>query len=233
MYENGSLSRVTGGVLHPGGQPLTERLLVLCELPANARILDIGCGSGSTVELLMQKGFQAVGVDHSELLLSTKKNQGLDLPLVCSWGKSLPVASGYWDAVLSECSLSAMSNLEVVLSECWRVLRPGGRLAVSDIYARNPEGIPALHTLPLQCGLRDAHTQCELLERFQAHGFKTHAWEDRSDALKYLAAQMILSHGSLSEFWSCTEPAADPAEIQMAIGRAKLGYYVCVLRRDT
>jgi hypothetical protein len=46
--------------------------------------------------------------------------------------------------------------------------------------------------------------------------------------LKYLAAQMILSHGSMREFWGHSEPDADPLDIQIAIGKAKLGYYLLV-----
>jgi arsenite methyltransferase len=228
MYENGSLSQVTGGPLRPGGEDLTERMLSLCELPANAHVLDLGCGTGSTVEHLQAEGYRTVGLDRSELLLQTGISQHPGLPLACGWSKFLPVANGSLEAVLAECSLSAMSNLEAVLDECQRVLKPGGRLAISDVYARDPQGLPALRALPLSCGLREAMTQAELAERFRSHGFENLIWEDHSDVLKYLAAQMILSHGSMREFWGHSEPAADPLDIQVAIGKAKLGYYLLV-----
>lgn len=231
MYQNGSLSQVTGGPLRPGGLDLTERMLTLCDLPVNARILDVGCGTGSTVETLLGAGFQAVGLDRSELLLQTALTLRPNLPLACGWGKSLPLASAGMDAVLAECSLSAMSDLEGVLAEFQRVLRPSGRLALSDIYARNPDGLPALRALPLSCGLRDALTENELLAKLQAHGFEILAWEDHSETLKYLAAQMILAHGSMSEFWSHSEPYADPFELQIAISKAKLGYYLLVVKK--
>lgn len=233
LYENGSLRRATGGPLHPGGMDLTTRIVALCELPRGAHLLDVGCGSGLTVENLLAAGFCAVGVDRSELLLQTGLVENPARPLACAWGKSLPVASGSMDAILAECSLSAMSDPEVALCECWRVLRPGGRLALGDVYARNPQGLPALRALPLSCGLCAATTQAELVARLQAHGFEVLVWEDHSEALKHLAAQMILSHGSLGEFWSCAEPAADPWEIQIALGKAKIGYYLLVAEKKT
>jgi len=229
MYQNGSLSQATGGPLRPGGLDLTARMLAFCELPPAARVLDLGCGTGSTVEELRAcAACHAFGIDRSELLLQTGLTLHPGLPLACAWGKSLPLASGSMDAILAECSLSAMSDLEAVLSEFGRVLRQGGRLALSDVYACNPAGLPALRALPLTCGLRDALTQAQLTARLLAHGFEILVWEDHSETLKYLAAQMILSHGSLSEFWGKSEPAADPLDLQLAISKAKLGYYILV-----
>jgi hypothetical protein len=124
-----------------------------------------------------------------------------------------------------------MSSLEGTLSEIQRVLSPNGRLALSDIYARNAEGLPALQSLPLSCGLRKTMTQDQLTLSLQAHGFEIQVWEDHSEMLKYLAAQMILSHGSVNEFWNHSEPGSNPIDIQVAINKAKLGYYLLVAKK--
>jgi arsenite methyltransferase len=233
MYENGSLSKVTGDrTLRPGGFDLTERMLMLCELPENPLILDVGCGTGATVEHLLESGsIHAIGIDQSKPLLQNGIGQRPNLPLACAWGKSLPIANNQMDAVLSECSFSAMSGLEGSLAEFQRVLRPDGKLAISDIYARNPEGLPALHALPLSSGLGKTMSQNQLFESFQSHGFEVVIWEDHSKMLKYLAAQMILSHGSMNEFWSQSESEANPMDIQSAVRDAKLGYYLLVAKK--
>ncbi len=231
-YENGALSLATGEALRPGGQDLTGRLLQLCQLPAGASLLDVGCGTGSTVQYMRdQAALLAFGLDRSELLLQTALSLRPQLPLTCGWAKSLPFASDSLHAILAECSLSTFSELDAVLAEFWRVLRPAGRLALSDIYARNSDGLPALRALPLRCGLRDAQTQPELLARLRSHGFEMITWEDHSETLKYLATQLTLAHGSTSGFWNRAEPDVDAMDLQIAISKAKLGYYLLVAEK--
>lgn len=134
-------------------------------------------------------------------------------------------------AVLAECSLSAMTSMEDVLAEFRRVLRPGGWLALSDLYARDPDGIPSLRALPQSCVVRDAILQSELTERLKEHGFDVLVWEDHSETLKYLVSQITLTHGSMNRFWGHSDPAADPMDIQIAISKANLGYYLCIAKK--
>jgi SAM-dependent methyltransferase len=133
------------------------------------------------------------------------------------------------DAVLAECSLSVMVNADQVLEECHRVLKARGSLIISDIYARNPEGIADLHCLSLGTCLRGAKSQQGVISQLQAHGFEIMLWEDHSGVLRHLTAQLIMSHSSIEQFWcQMSSGTVDPVEIRVAITRARPGYYLLI-----
>ena len=48
---------------HPGGAEHTRRMLALAELPAGARVLDMGAGAGEAVAVLSSLGYRAEGID--------------------------------------------------------------------------------------------------------------------------------------------------------------------------
>jgi len=135
MYEGGSLGLATGGPLRPGGWALTERLIAQCELNAGDLVLDVGCGAGLTVQYLLEScAIRAVGLDRSPALFLP------GLPLAYALATAIPMASETVDALLAECSLSSIAELGAFLAEARRVLRPCGRLAISDVYLREPAG---------------------------------------------------------------------------------------------
>lgn len=230
-YENGVISQVTGGPIRPGGMDLTSHMILLCNLPTGAKILDAGCGSGGTVEILKQNHhLQSFGLDRSKKLLHSGHQLHPAPPLTCGISQLLPFASGVMDAVMAECSLSAMAEPSATLKEFRRILKPEGLLAISDMYARNPAGINSLRSLPLHCGLRSVFTQDEIYQQLKDNHFEITIWEDHSNTVKHLVTQMIAEYGSMSEFWSRSEPDADPFDIQIAVLRAKVGYYTLIAR---
>lgn len=233
LYKNDLVGQGMGRTLHPGGLELTDRLLTLSDLPVNAHILDLGCGSGSTMAHLRKAGFINIyGFDQSKSLLHAGHNLDPNLQLTYARIQSLPVPYSRMDAVLVECCLSTLSDIQNALSEFWRVLRPGGCLALSDVYIRDTEAASPFGSFALNSGLHGAITKSELFSYLQKSGFEISVWEDHSDSLKYFAAQMILSYGSMCEFWSRFEPAMNPADILGAVKKAKPGYYLLVAHKS-
>lgn len=240
LYQQQPLRLVAGQALRPGGLELTERMLSLCGLPPGARLLDVGCGTGATVaHAIAQLGLRAAGLDLSLDLLQEGRDTGLALPLLQAAGERLPLACGSIDAVIAECTLSLMTDLDQALAEWRRVLRPDGTLAIADLYARQPEGAAALHRLPLSSCLSAALPREEILARVQALRLEVLLWEDHTPALKRFAAELILAHGSLESFWCRTlprqsrlEPApqAEIAQIAQAVAAARPGYFLLLAR---
>lgn len=232
VYEQPPLRQVAGEAIRPGGLELTERAVAHWGLAPGARVLDLGCGTGASVEhLRTQRGMWAIGLDVSAPLLREGRERQAYLPLLQASGERLPVAASSVDAVLAECTLSLMADLGQALAECHRVLRPCGLLAVTDLYARQPDGAAILHRLPLCSCLSGALPREEFAGHLRAAGFEVLTWEDHSGALGSFAAQLIMAHGSLDRFWRQMVPSgADAAQIGPAIAAARPGYFLLIAR---
>ena len=215
IAEGAGLPPLTGGCRHPGGLPLTERALELAGLASGARVLDLGCGEGVTAEHLERRfGLRVAGIDVSASLLREGRLRRPELDLREGVAERLPFADAVFDAVLAECVLSVVADPGTAVDECARVLRPGGRLVVSDLYRR-----------------ADPHAAHSLLAD---RGFDVVVWEDRSGDLARLVWDLA-GPVPVAGF-ADREPAAghvgrEPAAAFAGIGGGGLGYFLCVARR--
>lgn len=234
IYEGTAIRQVTGDSIRPGGFTLTDRAVNICALPAGAKVLDVGCGTGATVEYLTSKyQMKAVGVDPSELLLRQGRQRRPDLPLFQAMGECLPFYRGEMDCVFAECTLSLMNDPDGALKECHRVLKDNGYLVATDIYARNPAAVPELRTLPLASCVTGAMSQDEVEQKLKFAGFRLILWEDHSDLLKELMFQLIMTHGSMDNFWQqASSEECNGISTQATIKKAKPGYYLLIAQKS-
>ena len=95
--------------------------------------LDVGCGTGGTLQAFSPLGGLWIGVDRSELGLHFCRKRGLPRLLQASAG-ALPVRSESADLLLCLDVLYHRGVLDdrAVLAECFRVLRPGGTAVITD-----------------------------------------------------------------------------------------------------
>ena len=222
------LRGLTGGCLRPGGLELTRRLLGNTLAPG-AQVLELGCGPGRSLQYMRRElGLRAVGLDlsHSMLLEARSRSQA---PAIRADAACLPVRRASVDAVLCECMLSLVLRLEDALAEIARVLRPGGMLFCSDLYARGQAG-EAPPVLDRCCidGILRREEWAELLSR---RGFIQESWKDHTPALKHLAAELIFAHGSLEEFWRALLPAGRACEAMARSKAARPGYFCLTARK--
>ncbi len=129
------------------GRRTILRRLLEGRLPPNARILDLGCGTGATMEFLTSFG-KAVGVDVAAQALAFCRRRGL-APLIRSDAHSLAVATESIDVVAALDLFEHLGQDEEAMRECWRVCRIGGFLvftvpAYSFLWSEHDE---ALHHL--------------------------------------------------------------------------------------
>jgi len=233
LYESPALQAVTGPALRPGGLELTRRALGFSGLPAGARVVDIGCGTGVTAHYLRRHcRLEAFGLDRSSGMLGQARQMDPGLPLVQGIATRLPFGDHRLAAVMCECVLSLVDDPDAAWRELHRVLAPGGLLMVADVYARAPDHAGGLRSFPAACCLKGATSRDELVGRMQRSGFTLLVWEDHSQALKRLAAQLVLACGSLQAFWGAAGASASVNTVPFPGHRAHPGYFLAVARKE-
>jgi ubiquinone/menaquinone biosynthesis C-methylase UbiE len=92
--------------------------------PGSGIALDIGCGTGSVAEFVRTLGYNPVGIDLSadQLRIAVKR-----LPVVQADAANLPILSGSIPLAYSTYTTGAYDDLQSVLNEIARILKPGGR----------------------------------------------------------------------------------------------------------
>jgi len=100
---------------------------------AGVRILDLGCGTGDLCFDAHERGAEVVGLDPAARMLELARRRIPECEFVRAHGETLPFAGASFDAVMTGFAVRNFSDLEAVLCECARVLRPGGRIVVLEV----------------------------------------------------------------------------------------------------
>ena len=177
----------------------------LAELAAGEVILDLGSGGGLDVLLSARRvgpTGKAYGLDTTDEMLAlaeeNKRKSGLtNVEFLRGTIESIPLPDASVDVVISNCVINLSGDKQRVLSEAFRVLRPGGRFAVSDVVVRGE--LPALvrRSMELWVGcIAGALSEAEYREKLLKAGFtdidlQVTRTYDIEDARSFLAAEGI------------------------------------------
>ena len=180
-----------GESYHPGGVTLTRRLAERLDLQRGERVLDVACGNGTTALLLAaERDVGVVGIDLGDIQIARARARAADAGLdgCASFeigdAERLPVDDGQFDAVVCECALCTFPDKAAAAAEMARVLRPGGRVGITDIWLDPTRLDPELRGLAgrVAC-VADARPIADLVALLETAGFSVTDIERHDQAL--------------------------------------------------
>ena len=197
-----------GAPLRPGGAELTRLAFECAGFTAGQRALDVGCGVGVGTHLLHARGCLAFGVDLAQRRLVEARRGQPGLLTVAADGRRLPFADACFDGIVAECVFSLIGYQAANFAECARVLRRGGRLALTDLYARANAGAEAPgDAAPAGC-LAGMTTRDAVFAALAAAGLSIETWQDHTPRLKSFVAQLIFGGQGGEALWTGNGAAA-------------------------
>jgi ubiquinone/menaquinone biosynthesis C-methylase UbiE len=152
----------------------------LAELRAGETVLDLGSGGGIDVLLSARRvgpTGKAYGLDMTDdmlaLALENKAKSGLtNVEFLKGHIEAIPLPANTVDVIISNCVINLSGDKDRVLAEAFRVLKPGGRLAVSDVVSLRdvPDAVRRNMELWIGCVAGALHRD-EYVAKLEAAGF--------------------------------------------------------------
>ncbi|MFN2527303.1 MAG: class I SAM-dependent methyltransferase [Candidatus Baltobacteraceae bacterium] len=248
VYGSDAARFLLGDSFHPGGIDLTLELASMMLLTPETLMLDVACGKGASALAIAQHfGCKVVGIDLSQTNVAEASaiaaERGLSdrVSFQLADAETLPFEPESFDALLCECAFCTFPDKAKAAFEFHRVLRPGGKVGMSDL-TRVPEPLPELAGLLswVAC-IGDAQPLGSYTTMLERAGFQITAGGERDHCLAEMAAQ-IRSRLFLAEamigLGKLELPGFDIAQAkQFAIAAAqavrehKLGYALIAAQR--
>jgi arsenite methyltransferase len=177
----------------------------LAELKPGETVLDLGSGGGIDVLLSARRVAptgKAYGLDMTDEMLAlardNQKKAGVEnVEFLKGEIENIPLPDNSVDVIISNCVINLSVDKDRVLKEAFRVLRPGGRFAVSDVVVRGevPEQVRRSMELWVGC-IAGALKDSEYIQKLGAAGFEAIDIEPTrvyniEDARQFLASEGI------------------------------------------
>jgi ubiquinone/menaquinone biosynthesis C-methylase UbiE len=153
----------------------------LAELHEGEVVLDLGSGGGIDVLLSARRvgpSGKAYGLDMTdEMLALARENQrkaGVEnVEFLKGEIEAIPLPDNSVDVIISNCVINLSTDKQQALAEAFRVLKPGGRFAVSDVVVRGEVPSEVRQSMELWVGcIAGALSELEYVQRLQEAGFE-------------------------------------------------------------
>lgn len=207
-------------IFRPGGLDLTAKAAKYIGLNAGERVLDIGCGLGTSLCFLRDNyNIEPFGLElNPETAKRAALNLGVDR-IYCGDACELPFLAEAFDAVFLECVLTLIDEPEKALAEAARVLVPGGHLVISSL-----EGAAKL--------LEDGRIGREALTgKLEELGFEILAVYDESAELRRFVAEIIFEYDSIESYIETANSELGGSVLSCDVPVKGTGYILVIARK--
>ncbi len=177
----------------------------LAELTPGETVLDLGSGGGIDVLLSARRvgpSGKAYGLDMTDQMLAlardNQRQAGVEnVEFLKGEIESIPLPDSSVDVIISNCVINLSADKDRVLAEAFRVLKPGGRFAVSDVVVRGEVPAEVRRNVELWAGcIAGALEESDYTQKLRRAGFAEIGIEPTrvykmEDAREFLAAREI------------------------------------------
>jgi arsenite methyltransferase len=195
LYGSDAARFLLGDSFHPGGIGLTLELSGMLSLTADSSVLDVASGRGASAFAVAERfGCRVTGIDFGAANVAGASAEAADRGLaervtfVLADAEDLPFDSATFDAILCECAFCTFPDKATAASEFARVLRPQGRVGISDL-TRVEGPLPELDGLLawIAC-IGDAQPLDRYAAWLRGAGFSITAGVSRDECLRAMVA---------------------------------------------
>ncbi len=182
---------------HYGGHDITKKLALEAEVRPDHHVLDVGSGLGGSARFLAHHfGCRVTGLELTRrrvkeaISLTELVNLGHLLDFQAGDAQAMPFDDATFDVVISQDSFLHMPDKAAAMSECGRVLKPGGVIAFTDIVRLLPLSAEDIEELGTALASVDFATSEDYRSWLRANGLILVEEIDRSEGYS-LALQEI------------------------------------------
>src|SRR5512141_2970488 len=228
LYDSGQAAEVPSAALNASlgcGNPTA-----LAELKPGEIVLDLGSGGGIDVLLSAKRvgpTGKAYGLDMTDEMLDlaeqNRRKSGLtNVEFLKGEIEHIPLPDNAVDVIISNCVINLSGDKDQVLKEAFRVLKPGGRFAVSDVVVRGEVPAAIRKSMELWVGcVAGALSETDYRSKLAAAGFggidvevtRVYRYEDAQSFLKDQGlSEEAISRDVDGKFMSAFVRATKPAK---------------------